>query len=122
MIYDEVIMCYSGEERQCLAFVKLGKKKNDDEDSLNHADMTCHPYCNVILSFNCMFLCVYEYTVVFLSFNCVLCHGNNLFTQIATERTGRRERSGVRRICFFENNASIHLDLSEWMLFQLYVV
>jgi hypothetical protein len=66
MIYDQVIMCYSGEERQCLAFVKLGKKKDDDENSLNHAYMTCHPYCNVVLSFNGTFLCVYAYTFSFL--------------------------------------------------------
>ena len=66
MIYDEVIMCYSGEERQCLAFAfcQARQKKDNDEDSLNHADMTCNPYCNVVLSFNGTFLCVYAYTVL----------------------------------------------------------
>ncbi len=55
MIYGEVIMCYSGEERQCLAFVKLGKKKDDDDNSLNHAHrLVIH--CNVVLSFNSTFL------------------------------------------------------------------
>ncbi len=78
----------------CFCICQARKKKDNDEDSLNHADMTCHPYCNVVLSFNGTFLCVYVYTCPSTAF------------------------SARRNVFFNENNASIHLDLSERVLLR----